>query len=49
MAIVSIASVLVGYKSLGSKDKWDIICKSIGSQMERHPTLEGIDESYSHT
>ncbi|XP_066395821.1 disease resistance protein Pik-2-like [Miscanthus floridulus] len=52
LAIVSIASVLVGYKSLGSKDKWDRVCKSIGSHMENHPTLEGMKHivilSYNH-
>ncbi|XP_066391649.1 disease resistance protein Pik-2-like [Miscanthus floridulus] len=52
LAIVSIASVLVGYKSPGSKDKWDRVCKSLGSQMERHPTLEGMKHivtvSYNH-
>ncbi|WVZ62128.1 hypothetical protein U9M48_011910 [Paspalum notatum var. saurae] len=40
LAIVSIASVLAGYRSLGSKAKWDTVSRSIGSQMESHPTLE---------
>ncbi|TVU11086.1 hypothetical protein EJB05_44649, partial [Eragrostis curvula] len=42
LAVVSIASVLAGYKSSGSKEKWETICKSIGSQMESNPTLEGM-------
>ncbi|TVU20992.1 hypothetical protein EJB05_30601, partial [Eragrostis curvula] len=42
LAIVSIASVLAGYKSPGNIDKWETICKSIGSQMESNPTLEGM-------
>ena len=52
LAIISIASVLVGYKSPGGKDKWDRVCKSLGSQMEIHPTLEGMKHivtlSYNH-
>jgi disease resistance protein RPM1 len=52
LAIVSIASVLVGYKLPGNKDKWDRVCKSLGSQMESHPTLEGLTHiitvSYNH-
>jgi disease resistance protein RPM1 len=52
LAIVSITSVLVGYKSPGSKDKWDRVCKSLGSQMEIHPTLEAMKHivtlSYNH-
>lgn len=44
LAIVSIASVLAGYKSSGSKEKWETICKSIGSQMESNPTLEGMKQ-----
>lgn len=52
LAIVSIASILAGYKSAGSRDKWDSVCKSIGSQMESHPTLEGMRHivtlSYNH-
>ncbi|XP_062186539.1 disease resistance protein Pik-2-like [Phragmites australis] len=52
LAVVSIASVLVGYRSSGSKDKWDTICKSIGSQMENNPSLEGMRQivvlSYNH-
>ncbi|CAD6220893.1 unnamed protein product [Miscanthus lutarioriparius] len=41
-------SVLVGYKSPGSKDKWDRVCKSLGSQMESHPTLEGMKHIVTH-
>lgn len=52
LAIVSIASVLAGYRSAGCKDKWETICKSIGSQMESNPTLEGMRQiltlSYNH-
>ncbi|KAL6647931.1 hypothetical protein ACP70R_015368 [Stipagrostis hirtigluma subsp. patula] len=52
LAIVSIASVLVGYTSPGSKDKWETIYKSIGSHMESNPTLEGMRQiitlSYNH-
>ncbi|TVU41764.1 hypothetical protein EJB05_15311, partial [Eragrostis curvula] len=42
LAIVNVASVLAGFKSSGQIDKWDTICKSIGSQMESNPTLEGM-------
>ncbi|WVZ62125.1 hypothetical protein U9M48_011907 [Paspalum notatum var. saurae] len=52
LAIVSVASVLARYKSPGSNAKWDMVCKSIGSQMESHPTLEGMRHiltlSYNH-
>uniref|UniRef100_A0A0D9XHH9 Uncharacterized protein n=1 Tax=Leersia perrieri TaxID=77586 RepID=A0A0D9XHH9_9ORYZ len=52
LAIVSIASVLAGYTSAGSKDKWESIYKSIGSEMESNPTLEGMRQivtlSYNH-
>uniref|UniRef100_A0A0E0BDZ9 NB-ARC domain-containing protein n=1 Tax=Oryza glumipatula TaxID=40148 RepID=A0A0E0BDZ9_9ORYZ len=52
LAIVSIASVLAGYTSPGSKDKWESIYKSIGSHMESNPTLEGMRQilalSYNH-
>ncbi|KAL6880637.1 hypothetical protein ACP4OV_012202 [Aristida adscensionis] len=52
LAIVSIASILVGYRSSGRKDKWETICKSIGSHMESDPTLEGMRQvitlSYNH-
>ncbi|KAL6646973.1 hypothetical protein ACP70R_014410 [Stipagrostis hirtigluma subsp. patula] len=52
LAIISIASVLAGYTSPGSEDKWERIFKSIGSQMESNPTLEGMRQiitlSYNH-
>ncbi|XP_037488040.1 disease resistance protein Pik-2-like [Triticum dicoccoides] len=52
MAIISIANLLASYKSPESKDMWERICKSIGSQMENHPTLEGMRKivtlSYNH-
>uniref|UniRef100_A0A0E0R2Q2 NB-ARC domain-containing protein n=1 Tax=Oryza rufipogon TaxID=4529 RepID=A0A0E0R2Q2_ORYRU len=52
LAIVSIGSVLAGYTSPGSKDKWESIYKSIGSHMESNPTLEGMRQilalSYNH-
>jgi disease resistance protein RPM1 len=52
LAVVSIASVLARYKSSGSKDMWDTVCKSIGSHMESHPSLEGMKHivtlSYNH-
>ncbi|KAM3298930.1 hypothetical protein ACQJBY_040431 [Aegilops geniculata] len=42
MAIISIASLLASYKSWESKDMWERVRKSIGSQLENHPTLEGM-------
>ncbi|PNT62663.1 hypothetical protein BRADI_4g06611v3 [Brachypodium distachyon] len=49
LAIVSIASLLTSY---GSKDMWERVCRSIGSHMESHPTLEGMRQiltlSYNH-
>ncbi|GJN10141.1 hypothetical protein PR202_ga28208 [Eleusine coracana subsp. coracana] len=52
LAIVSIASVLAGHKSSGSIDKWETIRKSIGSQMESSPSLEGMRQivtlSFNH-
>uniref|UniRef100_A0A8R7PLF0 Disease resistance protein winged helix domain-containing protein n=1 Tax=Triticum urartu TaxID=4572 RepID=A0A8R7PLF0_TRIUA len=52
MAIISIANLLASYKSPESKDMWERICKSIGSQMENLPTLEGMRKivtlSYNH-
>jgi disease resistance protein RPM1 len=52
LAIVSIASILAGYRSSGSKDKWESVHKSIGFQMESNPTLEGMRHivtlSYNH-
>lgn len=52
LAIVSIASILVAYRSPGGNDKWKTISMSIGSQMEINPTLEGMKQiitlSYNH-
>ncbi|KAK1691699.1 hypothetical protein QYE76_008396 [Lolium multiflorum] len=52
LAIVSIASLLASYKYPERKDMWETICKSIGSQMESNPTLEGMGQiltlSYNH-
>ena len=52
LAIVCIASLLASYKSLESKHMWETVFKSIGSQMESHPTLEGMRQivtlSYDH-
>ncbi|XP_066395808.1 disease resistance protein Pik-2-like [Miscanthus floridulus] len=52
LAIVSSASVLAAYTSLGSIEKWESVYRSIGSQMESHPTLEGMRQivtlSYNH-
>jgi disease resistance protein RPM1 len=42
LAIISIASVLARYTSSESIVKWETICRSIGSQMESNPTLEGM-------
>jgi disease resistance protein RPM1 len=52
LAIVSIASLLASYKSVESKHMWERICRSIGSEMESNPTLEGMRQiitlSYNH-
>ncbi|KAM0911688.1 hypothetical protein ACQ4PT_013300 [Festuca glaucescens] len=52
MAIVSISSLLASYQSPDSKDMWERICRSIGSEMESNPTLEGMRQivtlSYNH-
>ncbi|RCV09698.1 hypothetical protein SETIT_2G050400v2 [Setaria italica] len=53
LAIVSVANILAGYRSTGSKEKWETVCKLIGSsQMESNPTLEGMRHivalSYNH-
>ncbi|KAM3298496.1 hypothetical protein ACQJBY_040118 [Aegilops geniculata] len=42
LAIISIASLLASYNSRESKHMWETIFKSIGSQMDSHPTLEGM-------
>ncbi|WVZ95180.1 hypothetical protein U9M48_040977 [Paspalum notatum var. saurae] len=44
LAIVSIASILKGYTSPQSKHMWNRILKSFGSQIESHPTLEGMKQ-----
>ncbi|EEE51436.1 hypothetical protein OsJ_32522 [Oryza sativa Japonica Group] len=54
LAIVSIAGLLSSYRSSssGSIRMWQRISNSIGSQMEIHPTLEGMKQiialSYNH-
>ncbi|TVU41707.1 hypothetical protein EJB05_15251, partial [Eragrostis curvula] len=52
LALISIASVLSGYRSPGCKDKWKAVCKSIGYQMESSLTLQGMRHivtlSYNH-
>ncbi|KAF8713481.1 hypothetical protein HU200_028258 [Digitaria exilis] len=49
LAIVSVANILAGYTS---KDKWERVCKSMGSEMVAHPSLEGMRHivglSYNH-
>lgn len=42
LAIVSIGSLLARYISPGSKHMRETVCRSIGSQMESNPTLEGM-------
>jgi disease resistance protein RPM1 len=42
LAIVSIASLLASYKPPEGKRMWETVQKSIGSQMETNPTLEGM-------
>ncbi|XBH64829.1 hypothetical protein VPH35_118524 [Triticum aestivum] len=52
LAIVSIASLLAGYRSPECKGMWGRVCSSLGSHIESHPTLEGMRQiltlSYSH-
>ncbi|TVU11795.1 hypothetical protein EJB05_45399, partial [Eragrostis curvula] len=52
LAIVSIASLLASYKPPEGKRMWEIVERSIGSQMENNPTLEGMRKilslSYNH-
>ncbi|KAF7105264.1 hypothetical protein CFC21_106093 [Triticum aestivum] len=52
LAIISVASLLASYSSPESKHMWEIVFKSIGSQMDSHPTLEGMRQivtlSYDH-
>ncbi|TVU41771.1 hypothetical protein EJB05_15319, partial [Eragrostis curvula] len=40
LAIVSIASVLSGYTSPGSREKWETLGKSIRCEMDNNPTIE---------
>ncbi|CAL4963009.1 unnamed protein product [Urochloa decumbens] len=42
LAIVKIASILASYNSAESVEMWRRVSNSIGSQMENHPTLEGM-------
>ncbi|RCV04502.1 hypothetical protein SETIT_1G006400v2 [Setaria italica] len=42
LAIVKIASILASYNSVESVETWIRVSNSIGSQMENHPTLEGM-------
>uniref|UniRef100_A0A0D9YZV7 AAA+ ATPase domain-containing protein n=1 Tax=Oryza glumipatula TaxID=40148 RepID=A0A0D9YZV7_9ORYZ len=44
LAIVSIASLLASYKPPEGKKMWETVQKSIGSQMETNPTLEGMTQ-----
>ncbi|CAM0148721.1 unnamed protein product [Urochloa decumbens] len=44
LAIVKIASILAGYNSAESVEMWRRVSDSIGSQMESHPTLEGMTQ-----
>ncbi|XP_047043946.1 disease resistance protein Pik-2-like [Lolium rigidum] len=52
LAIVSIASLFASYRSPESKHMWDTVLKSLGSQIDNHPTLEGMRQiitlSYDH-
>jgi len=52
LAIVSIGSLLASYKPPEGKKIWETVQKSIGSQMEIDPTLEGMRHiltlSYNH-
>ncbi|KAI4988465.1 hypothetical protein ZWY2020_030095 [Hordeum vulgare] len=52
LAIISIASLLSSYNNSERKKMWEIVGRSIGSQMESNPTLEGMRQiltlSYDH-
>ncbi|KAM3253766.1 hypothetical protein ACQJBY_047707 [Aegilops geniculata] len=52
LAIVNIASLLSSYNNSERKKMWEIVARSIGSQMESNPTLEGMRQiltlSYDH-
>ncbi|KAF7087378.1 hypothetical protein CFC21_090571 [Triticum aestivum] len=42
LAIISIASLLPSYRSAESIEMWQRVSRSIGSQMEIHPTLQAM-------
>ena len=42
LAIVSIANLLASYRSAEGTYMWKRVSKSIGSQMESHPNLDGM-------
>ncbi|CAL4971416.1 unnamed protein product [Urochloa decumbens] len=44
LAIVTIAGILASYNSVDSGEMWIRVSESIGSQMEIHPTLEGMSQ-----
>ncbi|XBI50776.1 hypothetical protein VPH35_114135 [Triticum aestivum] len=44
LAIISIASLLASYRSAEGIEMWERMSRSIGSQMESHPTLEGMKQ-----
>jgi disease resistance protein RPM1 len=53
LAIVTVATILGGYRSPRSIDKWETVCKLIGPcQMDTNPTIEGMRHivalSYNH-
>ncbi|KAM3271635.1 hypothetical protein ACQJBY_042066 [Aegilops geniculata] len=52
LAIVSIAKLLASYTHPEGKKMWEIVGRSIGSQMESNPTLKGMRQiltlSYDH-
>uniref|UniRef100_A0ACD5W3Z4 Uncharacterized protein n=1 Tax=Avena sativa TaxID=4498 RepID=A0ACD5W3Z4_AVESA len=52
LAIISIASLLASYTSPESNHMWEKVLNSLGSQIDNHPTLEGMRKiitlSYDH-
>ncbi|KAF7056645.1 hypothetical protein CFC21_064032 [Triticum aestivum] len=52
LAIANIASLLASYTHPEGKKMWEIVGRSIGSQMDNNPTLEGMRQiltlSYDH-
>jgi disease resistance protein RPM1 len=42
LAIIRSATILAGYTSSYSRDKWKTICKSICSQLQNNPTFERL-------